>query len=177
MGLLARVDEGLVMTLRDLFLAGMSNAACTVSIVTTDGVSGRQGATVSAMSSVSADTPHPTLLICINETSATAAAIKATGVFCVNILRSTQSHISDCFAKKSDAPDSDKFSSSSWCPDLHGAPKVVDALVAFSCTLSSWQKVGTHYVFFGAVRDVSIAEEGSPLVYSNRAYCAAVPIS
>jgi flavin reductase len=75
------------MALRDQFLASMGNAACTVSIVTTDGTAGRQGATVSAMSSVSADTPQPTLLVCINETSATVQAIKVNGVFCVNLLR------------------------------------------------------------------------------------------
>ena len=40
---------------------GMSHAACTVNVVTTDGVAGRHGVTVSAMVSVSADTPQPTL--------------------------------------------------------------------------------------------------------------------
>ena len=41
------------------FLLGMSHAACTVNVVTTDGVAGRHGVTVSAMVSVSADTPQP----------------------------------------------------------------------------------------------------------------------
>ena len=50
--------------LRQRFLTGMSNAACTVSVVTTDGPAGRFGVTVSAMASVSADTPKPTLLVC-----------------------------------------------------------------------------------------------------------------
>jgi hypothetical protein len=44
---------------------GMSHAACTVNVVTTDGAAGRHGVTVSAMVSVSADTPQPTLLVCI----------------------------------------------------------------------------------------------------------------
>ena len=41
--------------LRQRFLSGMSHAACTVNVVTTDGPAGRAGVTVSAMSSVSAD--------------------------------------------------------------------------------------------------------------------------
>ena len=42
--------------LRQRFLAGMSQAACTVNVVTTDGPAGRFGLTISAMASVSADT-------------------------------------------------------------------------------------------------------------------------
>ena len=42
-------------TLRQRFLDGMSQAAATVNVVTTDGPAGRYGVTVSAMSSVSAE--------------------------------------------------------------------------------------------------------------------------
>ena len=49
--------------LKKRFFDGMSQAACTVNVVTTDGAAGRAGVTVSAMSSVSADTPRPTLLV------------------------------------------------------------------------------------------------------------------
>ena len=71
--------------LRARFLAGMSHAAATVNVVTTDGAAGRHGVTVSAMSSVSADTAKPTLLVCVNEASASAAAILENGIFCVNV--------------------------------------------------------------------------------------------
>ena len=164
------------MTLRERFLDGMSNTACTVTVVTTDGAAGRHGATVSAMASVSADTPQPTLLVCMNQTSATAQAIKTNGVFCVNILRDDQSEISDCFAKRWKTEDGDKFSSGDWDADLNGSPRVSNGLVAFGCSLSSWQKVGTHYIFFGAVQEVSLAEEGLPLLYANRTYSSPVAI-
>src|SRR5258708_36128491 len=52
--------------LRQQFLLGMSHAACTVNVVTSDGVAGRHGVTVSAMVSVSTDRPRPTLLVCIH---------------------------------------------------------------------------------------------------------------
>ena len=165
------------MTLRERFLDGMSNTACTVTVVTTDGAAGRHGATVSAMASVSADMPEPTLLICINQTSATAQAIKTNGLFCVNILRDSQSDISDCFAKRWKTEDGDKFSYGSWIPTINGSPRVGDGLVSFSCNLSSWQKVGTHYIFFGAVQEVTLAGEGSPLLYANRSYGSAVAIA
>ncbi|EBA01956.1 flavin reductase-like, FMN-binding protein [Rhodobacterales bacterium HTCC2150] len=84
--------------LRQGFLTGMSCAACTVNIVTTDGPAGRAGVTVSAMSSVSADTPKPTLLVCVHHLSPAADLILENGVFCVNVLRDDQGYISDTFA-------------------------------------------------------------------------------
>src|SRR6202789_4634791 len=81
--------------LRQQFLHGMSHAACTVNVVTTDGVAGRHGGTVSRMVSVSADTPQPTLLVCIHHLSPVAEALLKNGVFCVNVLRDDQAHISD----------------------------------------------------------------------------------
>ena len=84
--------------LKAKFFQGMSYAAATVNVITSDGPAGRVGLTVSAMSSVSADTPRPTLLVCINENSAAAASVLKNGVFCVNVLHNHQSYISDVFA-------------------------------------------------------------------------------
>jgi flavin reductase (DIM6/NTAB) family NADH-FMN oxidoreductase RutF len=156
--------------LRRRFLAGMSNAACTVNVVTTDGPAGRFGLTVSAMSSVSADTPKPTLLICVHHLSPAARAIIANGVFCVNVLRDDQSRISDCFAGRWKTPDEDKFSCARWVPGATGAPQVVDPLAAFGCRVMQSQQVGTHHVVFGAVEDIFAAETGAPLIYANHAY-------
>src|SRR3974377_2195644 len=95
--------------LRQRFLLGMSYAACTVSVVTTDGAAGLHGVTVSAMVSVSADTPQPTLLVCIHRLSPVAAALLANGVFCVNVLREDQAYISDSFAGRTGAHGAAKF--------------------------------------------------------------------
>ena len=156
--------------LRQRFLTGMSNAACTVSVVTTDGPAGRFGVTVSAMASVSADTPKPTLLVCVHHASPAAAAIIENGIFCVNVLRDDQSDISDCFAGRFKTPDGDRFACAAWTADELGAPRLVDPLVAFSCRVMSSQQVGTHHVLFGTVYDIFAAHSGAPLIYSNRAY-------
>ena len=156
--------------LRQRFLAGMSNAALTVNVVTTDGPAGKFGVTVSAMSSVSADTARPTLLVCVHHRSASSKAIIENGVFCVNVLRDDQAFISDCFAGRIKMPDGDKFSCAKWVRDSTGAPRVADVLVAFSCRVTSTQKVGTHHVLFGEVEEISTSGPGSPLIYANRAY-------
>ncbi|MEM7059234.1 MAG: LysR substrate-binding domain-containing protein [Pseudomonadota bacterium] len=158
--------------LRARFLAGMSHAAATVNVVTTDGPAGRSGVTVSAMSSVSADTPRPSLLVCVNRESSSAAAIRQNGVFCVNVLRNDQSYISDTFAGRFREQVSDKFDCSNWVTMETGAPRVIDPLVAFDCEIVSQDLVGTHYVFIGEVADIFIAATGSPLIYANRAYGA-----
>lgn len=162
--------------IRDLFTNAMSNAACTVSVVTTDGPAGRLGVTVSAMTSVSADTPRPTLLVCVHQMSPCAEAIIQNGVFCVNVLRDDQWSISDCFAGRYRTPDGNKFSCTEWAIDVNGAPRVENSLVAFSCKLASSQKIGTHYVFFGSVEEIVSTSSGSPLIYASRAYGTPVHI-
>jgi flavin reductase (DIM6/NTAB) family NADH-FMN oxidoreductase RutF len=162
--------------LRERFLSGMSYAACTVNVVTTDGPGGRAGVTVSAMSSVSADMPQPTLLVCVHHLSPAARAILANGVFCVNILRDDQSYISDSFAGRYKTADGDKFSCAAWTTERTGSPRVVDPLVAFDCRLINSQQVGTHHVLLGAVEHVFAAGSGSPLIYANRAYGTALRV-
>ncbi len=159
--------------LRAQFLSGMSHAACTVNVVTTDGDAGRMGVTVSAMSSVSADTSKPTLLVCVHQQSATAQAIIDNGVFCVNILRDDQSYISDTFAGRFKDKVQDKFECSNWHAMSTGAARVIDPLVAFDCKVQSSELVGTHYIFMGEVQEIYEADRGSPLIYSKRAYGAA----
>jgi len=161
---------------KNKFFKGMSFAAATVNVITSDGPAGRVGLTVSAMSSVSADTPRPTLLICVNENSSAAAPILKNGVFCVNILHNHQSFISDVFAGRYKEKIETKFDCTTWVTGETGAPRVADVLVGFDCRIVSTKKVGTHHVIFGEVVDITVAEKGSALIYANRSYGSAQPI-
>ncbi|MDX3925784.1 MAG: flavin reductase family protein [Shinella sp.] len=158
------------------FLGGMSLAACTVNIVTTDGPAGRFGVTVSAMSSVSADGERPTLLVCVHHLSPAAQAIIENGVFAVNVLRDSQTEISDTFAGRIKRADGDKFRCTRWRSGATGAPYAEESLVAFDCRVSSVHKVGTHHVFIGAVEDIHAAGNGTPLLYSSRGYGRPSPL-
>lgn len=156
------------MTLREQFLEGMSRAATTVTIVTTDGPGGRAGVTVSAMSSVSAD--RPALLVCVHQASPACAAIKANGSLCVNLLRDDQSEISDRFAGRDKPPGDDKFGGIGWRRLATGAPALDEALVAFDCTVMKAIDWGTHTVFIADVVDTELADGGRPLIYTQRRY-------
>ncbi len=163
--------------IRAQFLQGMSAAACTVSVVTTDGAHGRAGVTVSAMSSVSADGTAPTLVVCVHNLSPAAKTIIENGSFCVNVLRDDQSYISDTFAGLLKTPSGDKFDCAKWRPMATGSPRVSDPLTAFDCRVQSAQQVGTHFVFIGEVQEIYVSSGGSPLIFANRAYGSATKIS
>jgi len=164
------MTKPLDMDLRQRFLNGMGQAACTVNIITTDGPAGRAGVTVSAMSSVSADTARPTLLVCVHHLAQAAQRIVENGNFCVNVLKDDQSNVSDVFAGRFSDKFPDKFDCTKWVEMPTGAPRVVDPLVAFDCKVVSSERVGTHFVFFGEVEDMFHYENGSPLIYTNRSY-------
>lgn len=158
---------------RERFLEGMSRAAATVSIVTTDGPAGRAGITVSSMSSVSADSERPSLLVCVHDLAASAAAIAANGRFCVNVLTDVQAKVSDAFAGRMAAED--KFQHGLWTTSPGGLPMLEGALVAFDCELKSDTLYGTHHIFVGEVDHTELSEAGIALVYANRSYGSTVP--
>jgi flavin reductase (DIM6/NTAB) family NADH-FMN oxidoreductase RutF len=162
--------------LRERFLEGMSRAASPVSVVTTDGPAGRAGVTVSALSSVSADTPTPSLLVCIHGAARAVPLIEANEVFCVNLLRRDQSALADVFAGRRTTPSGDKFEGLGWQRLATGAPAITAALVAFDCELRKAVGYGSHWIFIGEVSEIRLNEEGAPLLYANRVYGEPVPI-
>ncbi len=156
--------------LREDFLQGMSQTAATVNVVITDGPAGRAGVTVSAMSSVSADTSAPLLLVCVHKSGSACQAILENGVFCVNVLRDDQSHISDVFAGRTENHDGDRFSCAEWVAQQSGVPRLANPLVAFDCRLVKSELAGTHHVLFGAVQETFVNSFGTPLIYADRSY-------
>lgn len=118
---------------RQRFLDGMSTIAAGVHVVTTDGPEGWAGVTVTAMTSVSADGEAPTLLVCLHHQSAAAPLILGNKVFCVNVLRADQAHVSDAFAGRFRQPNKDKFATGSWTTMRTGAPRLANPLAAFDC--------------------------------------------
>jgi flavin reductase (DIM6/NTAB) family NADH-FMN oxidoreductase RutF len=156
--------------LKQAFLEGMSRAAATVSVVTTAGDAGRDGVTVSAMTSVCTDPGAPSLLVCMHHQGRTAQAIHQNKVFCVNVLHEERGRLADLFAGRLKKDAADKFANESWTTLTTGAPVAVDALVSFDCKLTEAVRCGSHWVFIGEVVDVLLGKHKAPLIYANRAY-------
>ncbi len=153
---------------REQFLAAMGLATRAVTVVTTDGVSGRYGQTVSAMCSVSAD--PPTVLVCVNRSSPLSAAIMTNECFAVNLLAATQVTVSDTFAGKA-APGIAPydFSCATWSTRVTGSPILRGAIATVDCRLSQVVGVATHSVFIGAVT-ASCSWPSDSLAYRARTY-------
>ena len=155
---------------RASFLEAMSRMASTVSVITTDGTAGRAGVTVSSLVSVSADSPLPTLLVCIHKSSATCSVILKNGVFCANVLRSDQQQISEVFAGRIASEHTDRFAQTDWVTENPGSPRLINPLAAFECLITHSELVGQHQVIFGEVYGLFIGSHDLPLIYANRAY-------
>ncbi|MAH85357.1 MAG: hypothetical protein CBB68_14110 [Rhodospirillaceae bacterium TMED8] len=149
------------------FLEGMSRAATSVTIVTTRGPAGKDGVTVSSMTSVSAD--PPTILVCIHHESPLADMIIRNGTFCINLLRDDQVGLSNLFAGFGKAPRGDKFATGDWSSPGELAPRLREGLAVFDCKLVDNHRSGSHFIFIGEVSD-TVVSYGKPLIYGSRSY-------
>lgn len=158
--------------MKEQFLQAMSRAASSVCVVTTDGPAGRDGVTVSTMTSVSLETPRPSLLICVHHQSAGYETIRANGAFCANLLASTQADVSDSFAGRTGVEAAARFDVGAWQTGQSGLPLLTGALASFECELMQEMLVGSHRVYVGEAVHVVTSDEGQPLVYHDRGYAA-----
>jgi len=149
---------------REEFIQAMRAVAHSVTVVTTDGVAGRHGATVSAFCSVSAD--PPTVLVCLNATSRIGELVKANGVFTVNVLPEGNEAIAKRFAGMDDDKVEDRFDGIEITDAV--VPEIIGSTV-FRCQLDQLVPSGSHAIAIGLVEASTIVEK-SPLTYCNGDY-------
>ena len=158
------------------FRDALAHAATAVTVLATGGAAGMAGVTCSAVCSV-CDTP-PTILFCVNRSSAANYLIKENGLVSVNWLNSRQKDLSQLFAGVGKVPMQERFDKEHWKTSSLGVPYCTDALVSFECRISSVTEIGTHSVFLarvlGAMR-ADRADRADPLVYCQRAYATTSP--
>src|SRR5262245_24838241 len=126
---------------------GMRAFAGAVSIITSLHEGNRCGMTATAVCSAAAD--PPTVLVCVNRSTTTHGAIDASGIFCVNVLRSDDKELSGLFsgAQRGEA----RFREDQWDVLATGAPSLREALVSFDCRVVNRLVHGTHTIFLGEV--------------------------
>jgi len=147
----------------------MSHFASAVHIVTTAGIAGRRGTTVSACCSLS-DNP-PTLLICVMKQHEGNRLFIENGHFCINTLAGKHRPISDVFAGRSPMVNqAERFSQGQWTMMKTGSPVLEDALASFDCQLVCWYDHATHYILCGRVIDIRRSDAKDALIYLNRQY-------
>jgi flavin reductase len=149
------------------FRDAMAGLGAAVNIVSSDGAAGLAGCTASAVCGVT-DEP-PTLLVCINRGSRNNAAFRANGALCVNVLSADQQTLAAQFATGS-RPMAERFAAAQWNTLVTGAPALLGALASLDCEIESVTEVGTHTVFFCAVKAVHTHVGGDALIYYGRNY-------
>jgi flavin reductase (DIM6/NTAB) family NADH-FMN oxidoreductase RutF len=152
-------------TYRDLAGAFPSGVAI---VTTVDERGTPRGLTTQAFLGLS--TEPPLVLVSLDRASRTLAALRRSGSFVVNVLRSGSEELSTRFATKAD----DKFDGVRWIPSTvaGGAPVLVDAATAFiECTVADVIEKGDHVMFIGSVESGRFVG-GPPLLYYRRTYAA-----
>ena len=155
------------------FVEAVRYAVTPVTLVTTAGSAGEFGLTVSAFSSVSAE--PPLVLVCIKRSNQIEAAIRANGVFCVNLLSREQSDLADAFAGRSKVIAPYDFNAAQWKLGITGARLLIDATASFECEMYNAVEAGTHSILMGRVIGLAMSEH-SPLAYQDRGYRVINPI-
>lgn len=135
------------------FRAALRQVATPVGLVTARMGDMRGGATLTAISSVTAE--PPTLLICVNRDTAVAQLIAQSRAFAVNFLAQEQYRFAHLFAAS--GPVADGFSEGSWSSMRTGSPVLEGCVAGFDCELENTVSTGSHDVHFGRI--VGVASE------------------
>ncbi|EJF96012.1 flavin reductase [Bartonella taylorii] len=146
----------------------MSHFAGAVHIVTTNGIKGRRGVTVSACCSLSDD--PPTLLVCLMRHNLKNHLFMENGNFCVNSLAGKHRSLADIFSRSCNYTQNEHFSIAQWRTLQTGAPSLSSALASFDCRLICWHEHATHFVLIGEVVAINRNQEKDALMYLNREY-------
>jgi len=152
---------------REEFVSIMSAFPTGIAIVTTLDEGGRpRGLTTNAICAVSADPPM--LLVCVDKTSRTLAALRHANRFVVNFMSDGRADLCALFASKAE----DKFADVRWEPGLGGVPCLTeDALAYAECLTEQELEAGDHLILIGLVESGAAPDpERVPILYFRRAY-------
>jgi flavin reductase (DIM6/NTAB) family NADH-FMN oxidoreductase RutF len=150
------------------FREAMSRVAGAVHVIATNGPAGLGGATATSVTSVS-DAP-PSLLLCLNQSSATLEKIRANGAFSVSVLSQAQRDVAAVFSGSTGLDAEHRFIPGHGWSLGRGQPLLADALASFTCRLSALTPVGSHVIVIGIVEEARSGGDDAPLLYHRRGY-------
>ncbi len=146
-----------------------------ITVVTTTLPTGEPWAmTANSFTSISLD--PPIVLVSVSHGLTTNDAIRRTGAFVVNILRSDQIELARRYSRRERPPD--QFGDVTLLKGVTVAPVLDGCLGWVECRLVDQTEQGDHTVFFGGVESIGVSERiNDPLLYYNSAYVRIAPES
>jgi flavin reductase (NADH) len=148
------------------FRQAMAHLSAAVNVITTAGPHGRCGITASAVCSVT-DTP-PTLLVCLNRSSAMHSTFEGNRNVCVNVLTAEHELLARHFAGMTQVSMEERFGWPIWDEGTNGVPVLRDALVSVQGVIVDLKPVGSHSVMFMEVTQIKVRDDGDGLIYFDR---------
>ncbi|NHB95848.1 4-hydroxyphenylacetate 3-monooxygenase, reductase component [Photorhabdus stackebrandtii] len=148
------------------FRDAMASLSAAVNIVTTDGPAGCCGITATAVCSIT-DTP-PTLMVCINRSSAMNSVFQENGHLCVNVLNHEQELMARHFAGMTGVSMEERFRWNIWQKGPLGQPVLTGTLASLEGEIEQVQEVGSHNVYLVHIRHITVSEQGHGLIYFKR---------
>jgi flavin reductase (DIM6/NTAB) family NADH-FMN oxidoreductase RutF len=139
--------------------------ASAVAVVTCRDGERRHAMTATAVNAMSMQ--PPSMIVCVNRSTAFHAAIRRASDFAINILHRGQVQISmGCGGK---AHGEDRFVSAAWNEE-NGVPVLPDAQARIICAKQDRFDYGSHTIFLGRVTSVGIHGAVDPLIYVDGHY-------
>lgn len=140
-----------------------------VTIVTSRDGETLLGMTVSSFTSVTLE--PPLILVCLQKTTITAAAILASNAFAVSMLGQGHEDVSNLFAGLTEI-DGDRFDQVAHHFATTGSPIISGAMGWLDCQLHTIHDGSTHHIFMGEVVEASGKPDTfkEPLIYYDREY-------
>jgi flavin reductase (DIM6/NTAB) family NADH-FMN oxidoreductase RutF len=154
------------------FRDAMRRFATTVSIISCASGRFHHGMSATAVTSLSVD--PPSLLVCVNKSTATHRVLSQGGRFCVNVLRSFHSQLSQAFSGK--LKGENRFHVGAWQDTDDGLPFLADAQANLFCEIDRVTDYGTHTIFIGRVYSAIVHADVDPLLYQDGKYVIAGPV-
>ena len=151
-----------------VFREAMAHLSAAVNVITTAGELGRCGVTASAVCSVT-DSP-PTLLVCLNRTSAMHPVFEGNRSVCVNVLPGEHEELARHFAGMTQVPMDERFAWPIWEDGAAGVPVLRDALVSIEGHIVEMKPVGSHSVMFVEATRIRVRHDGEGLIYFGRKF-------
>jgi flavin reductase (DIM6/NTAB) family NADH-FMN oxidoreductase RutF len=145
------------------FLRAMRELVGGVAIISAGAGSDRTGLTATSVSALSAEPPR--LLVCINQTSSTWAALQENPRFGVNLLAEGHRALADRFAGRDGVKSAARYEGTLWDTLVTGAPILADALAALDCEVEETISRHSHVIVLGRVKAVRIRRDAAALVY------------
>lgn len=150
------------------FKDAMRELAGAATIITAGTGADAAGLTATAVCSLSMEPPR--LLVCINRSGATFAALLASNEFRVNILGAEQQGLAAEFAGRTGKSGAEKFAAATWERPDDEPPRHVDALASVHCQVHAMTILGTHAIVIGDVVHSQIGKPGAALIYRDQRF-------